>query len=244
MAQITAYKIKGGTPVKGEIQCLGAKNFATKAMVCALLGNSPTTLTNVPQIGDVDITKKLLETVGAKAIWVDDTTLNIDPTTVNTHKVTTPDSRNNRLPILLIPFLLHKYGQATVPTMGGCNIGKRKVDFHLTAAEMFGATVETKESGYYAKSNGRLQGTHYTMPYPSVGATESCLFLSVLSEGTSVIRNAAIEPEIMELITMLRSMGAIIFLNPNREIIIEGVEKLTGTNSLTQALVQLKAVCS
>ncbi len=230
MAQITAYKIKGGTPVKGEIQCLGAKNFATKAMVCALLGNSPTTLTNVPQIGDVDITKKLLETVGAKVTWVDDTTLNIDPTTVNTHKVTTPDSRNNRLPILLIPFLLHKYGQATVPTMGGCNIGKRKVDFHLTAAEMFGATVETKESGYYAKSNGRLQGTHYTMPYPSVGATESCLFLSVLSEGTSVIRNAAIEPEIMELITMLRSMGAIIFLNPNREIIIEGVEKLTGTN--------------
>ena len=66
MAEITAYKIKGGTPVTGEVQCLGAKNFATKAMVCALLGNSPTTLTNVPSIGDVDITKKLLETVGAK----------------------------------------------------------------------------------------------------------------------------------------------------------------------------------
>jgi UDP-N-acetylglucosamine 1-carboxyvinyltransferase len=230
MAEISAYKIKGGVPIKGEIQCLGAKNFATKAMVCSLLGNSPTTLTNVPAIGDVDITKKLLETVGAKVTWENETTLKIDPTTVNTHKVSTPDSRNNRLPILLIPFLLHKYGQAIVPHLGGCNIGKRNVDFHLSAAELFGAEVETKESGYHAKSKNRLQGTHYTMPYPSVGATETCLFLSVLAEGTSVIKNAAIEPEIQELITMLRSMGAVIFVNPNREIIIEGVESLTGTN--------------
>ncbi|MFT7433383.1 MAG: UDP-N-acetylglucosamine 1-carboxyvinyltransferase [Alphaproteobacteria bacterium] len=230
MAKISAYKVTGGTPVKGEVTCLGAKNFATKAMVCALLGNSPTILTNIPNIGDVDITKRLLETVGTKVTWVNETTLKIDPTTVNTCKVKTPDSRNNRLPILLIPFLLHKYGEASVPSMGGCNIGQRNVDFHLTAAELFGAKVEIKESGYYASSKGRLQSTHYELPYPSVGATESCLFLSVLAEGTSVIKNAAVEPEILELITMLRSMGAVIFLSPNREITIEGVESLTGTN--------------
>lgn len=229
MSQVSAYKIVGGGPVKGEIQCLGAKNFATKAMVCSLLGDTPTTLTNAPRIGDVEITANLLRSIGATVEWKDETTLFIDPAKVNTSKVTIADSRNNRLPVLLIPYLLHKFGHAEVPRMGGCKIGQRNVDFHLKAAELFGAELKDSRIGYEAISKGRLKGTHYTLPYPSVGATESCLFLSVLAEGTSKISNAAMEPEIMELITMLRSMGAVIFVHPNRDIVVEGVEKLSGT---------------
>lgn len=229
MSQVSAYKIVGGGPVKGEIRCLGAKNFATKAMVCSLLGNTPTTLTNAPRIGDVEITANLLRSIGASVEWKDETTLHINPESVNTSKVSIADSRNNRLPVLLIPYLLHKFGHAEVPRMGGCKIGKRNVDFHLKAAELFGATVQDSRTGYKAEVEGRLKAAHYTLPYPSVGATESCLFLSVLAEGTSKISNAAMEPEIMELITMLRSMGAVIFVHPNRDIVIEGVESLTGT---------------
>lgn len=225
-----AYQITGGQPVSGEIRCFGAKNFATKAMVAACLGDSPTVLTNMPPIGDVEITANLIKSFGATVEWVEENTLRIDPTTAHTHKVTTPDSRSNRLPILMLPVLLHKFGQAEIPRLDGCAIGKRAVDIHESAAIAFGAEISVKRSRFTATTNGkRLKGTQFELHYPSVGATETCLFLSVLAEGTSVIKNAAIEPEIMELITMLRSMGAVIFQSPNREIKIEGVPKLSGT---------------
>ena len=225
-----AYKVTGGKPVTGEIRCLGAKNFVTKAMVCSLLGDGPTILTNVPAIGDVDITKNLLESIGAKVKWMDATTLQIDPTKINTYKVNTPDSRSSRIPILLVPALLHRLGKASVPRVGGCKLGARQVDFHIEAAKLFGAEVKDTKTGYASSVKGkRLVGTHYEMPYPSVGATETFLFLASMAEGTSIISNAAVEPEIMELITMLRSMGAVIFLSPNREIRVEGVKKLSGT---------------
>lgn len=223
-----AYEIIGGKPVKGEITCLGAKNFATKAMVAACLGSSPTTLTNVPPIGDVEITIGLLKSIGVKVEWKGEKELFIDPTSIDTWKVEMPDSRNNRIPILLLPILLHRMGKAKIPQLGGCKIGERKVDFHTDAAIKFGARVEFTDEGYDATSEG-MQGCHFELPYPSVGATETCLYLSVLSKGTSVIKNAAVEPEIMEMITMLRSMGAVIFTTPTREIRIEGVEKLNGT---------------
>lgn len=230
MSDVLAYKIVGGRPVNGEMTCLGAKNFATKALVAACLADGPTTLTNVPQMGDVDITINLLKSIGIEVEWQSDKVLKIDPTPLSTYKVKQADSRHNRIPILLIPALLHKCGKAHVPHMGGCNIGDRKVDFHIEAARMFGATVDIKADGYEAHREKRLQGVHYELPYPSVGATETCLMLAVLAQGTTVIKNAAIEPEIIELITMLRSMGAVIFTSTNREIRIEGVEALKGTH--------------
>lgn len=229
MPIVQSYKIVGGTPVTGEITCYGAKNFTTKAMVAACLGNGPTTLTNVPPIGDVEITMGLLKSVGVTVDQLDETTLRINPTTMNTHKVTTPDSRSNRIPILMLPVLLHKYGHAEIPRLDGCDIGKRAVDIHESAVEAFGGEIEVDREHLSASTKKRLKGTTFRMHYPSVGATETCLFLSVMARGTSVIENAAIEPEIMALITMLRGMGAIIFVSPNREIRIEGVETLTGT---------------
>ncbi|RYG62049.1 MAG: UDP-N-acetylglucosamine 1-carboxyvinyltransferase [Alphaproteobacteria bacterium] len=224
------YKITGGNPVEGEITCYGAKNFATKAMVAACLGDGPTVLSNMPPIGDVDITMGLLKSVGVTVERLDEKTLRIDPRTMNTSKVTTPDSRSNRIPILMLPVLLHRFGEAMIPRLDGCDIGKRAVDIHESAVEAFGGEIEVDSEHLAATTKKKLKGTQFNLHYPSVGATETCLFLSVLARGTSVITNAAIEPEIMALITMLRGMGAVIFISPNREIRIEGVERLGGTN--------------
>lgn len=226
----SAYRIEGGYPVVGEITALGAKNFAIKAMVAALLGETPTTLTNVPPIGDVDITAELLTSVGVTVKRVDSQRMVIDPRTMHTSTVPVPHSGSNRAPILLLGVLLHRFTSVTVPVVGGCKIGARAVDFHLDAIRAFGGVVEETDEGYVAHRVKPLKGAQIHLPYPSVGATETCLYLSVLAEGRSVISNAAIEPEILELITMLRAMGAIIFTSSGREIRIEGVKKLSGTH--------------
>jgi UDP-N-acetylglucosamine 1-carboxyvinyltransferase len=223
-----AYRISGGEPVVGQIRALGAKNFATKAMVAALLADSPTELLNVPPIGDVGITRDMLAAIGVQ-VRAEDGAMRIDPAAMRSSSVPIPDSGSNRIPILLLGALLHRFAEVSVPVLGGCKIGERPVDFHLQAIEAFGGTVTTTEEGYVARRNGRLQGTQIKLPYPSVGATETCLFLGVLAQGRTVISNAAVEPEIVELITMLRSMGAVIFTSAGREIKIEGVEALQGT---------------
>ncbi|MEM7030086.1 MAG: UDP-N-acetylglucosamine 1-carboxyvinyltransferase, partial [Chloroflexota bacterium] len=229
MSQNFAYHIEGGQPVTGEITCLGAKNFSTKAMVAALLGNTPTTLTNVPPIGDIQITRDMLAAIGVSFVEEDKDTLKIDPSTLNLSAVPFPDSGSNRVPILLLSALLHRFDEVSVPVLGGCQIGERKVDFHLTAIEKFGGIVEDTADGFVARCKGRLKGANIELTYPSVGATETCLYLAVLAEGRSTISNAAVEPEIFELITMLRAMGAIIFTSSGREIRIEGVPNLNGT---------------
>ena len=226
-----AYLIEGGQPVVGEIQCLGAKNFATKAMVAALLSETtPTTLTNVPPIGDVDITTEMLHSIGVRVEAIDNGALIIDPSSLSQPEVSMPHTGANRIPILLLGVLLHRFERVMVPVVGGCQIGARKVDFHLQAIEDFGGKIEETSEGYIATRQGPLKGTHIKLPYPSVGATETCLFLGVRAEGRTIISNAAIEPEIFELITLLRSMGAVIFTSSGREIRIEGVKRLSGTH--------------
>ncbi|MFI5252157.1 MAG: UDP-N-acetylglucosamine 1-carboxyvinyltransferase [Bacteroidota bacterium] len=225
-----AYRINGGKPVIGEINCLGAKNLSTKAMVAAMMGDSPTTLSNVPPIGDVDITAEMLTSIGMKIVKGTKDSLRLDPSSMNTSDVPMPQTGSNRIPILLLGPLLHLYGKASIPVLGGCKIGARNVDFHIMAVRQFGGIVDQTDKGYVAGLKKKLKGTQITLPYPSVGATETCLFLGVLAEGRTVISNAAIEPEIFQLITMLRSMGAIIFTSPGRDIIIDGVKKLHGTN--------------
>ncbi len=223
------YKITGGTPVNGEIECMGAKNLVTKAMVASILAKSKTTLLNVPNIGDVDITIEMMESIGVTIQFNREKgELVIDPSTIDKNWINMPHSGSNRIPILLLGPLLHRFKEARVPVMGGCNIGARRVDFHLDAIEKFGGTVNTTEEGYSAHCN-QLTGCHVELPYPSVGATESCLFLSVLAKGDTVITNAAQEPEIQELITLLRALGAIIYTYPDRKIVIEGVNELQGT---------------
>ncbi len=229
MQDLISYRIRGGHPVRGEIKTLGAKNFATKAMVAALLSEKATTLTNVPPIGDTDITQEMLESVGVRVTRAGDT-MHIDPSAMKSSHVPTPHSGSNRIPILLLGALLHHWTEVFVPVLGGCKIGTRGVDFHLAAIRAFGGIIEETDDGFVARRYGKLRGAQINLPYPSVGATETSLYLAVLAEGRTVITNAAMEPEIFELITMLRSMGAIIFTTPNREIRIDGVRELNGTN--------------
>jgi UDP-N-acetylglucosamine 1-carboxyvinyltransferase len=225
----TAYRIEGGTQLHGEITCYGAKNFTTKAMIAALLGSTPTTLTNVPPIGDVEITADMLRSLGVTINWDKKSKkMVIDPSTAHDANVRQPHSGANRMPILMISALLHRFDQVSVPMLGGCIIGARGVDFHLDAIQDFGAKIIEDTEGYIAQKTKRLKGTHIQLKYPSVGATETCLFLSATAEGTSIIQNVAIEPEIMEIVTMLRAMGAVIFTDSGREFRIEGVADLKG----------------
>lgn len=224
------YEIVGGDPVFGEISCMGAKNLATKAIVASLLTFGKTILHNVPHIGDVEITERMLNSMGVITKWIEKNVLEIDSSTLNRASTVFPDSRTNRIPILLLSTMLHRFHEVSVPVVGGDGIGKRNVDFHIAALENFGAHVTLSNDCYTANVCGTLQACHVTLPYPSVGATETCIFLGVLARGTSVIENVAVEPEICELITMLRSMGAIIFSTSNRRIIIKGVEKLHSTS--------------
>ena len=224
-----SYKILGGEPIIGYVNCMGAKNLVTKAMVASLLSDEPTMLYNVPHIGEVEITAGMIRSAGAVIEWSQEGDMLIDSSLLSENKVALPDSRTNRIPILLLSVLLQRFGEAIVPIVGGDNIGARNIDFHLYALKNFGVEIEYRDGYYVARRLSKLKGCHIELKYPSVGATETCLFLSVLAEGTSVIKNVAIEPEIIELIAMLCSMGAVIFMTANREIIVHGVEKLHGT---------------
>jgi UDP-N-acetylglucosamine 1-carboxyvinyltransferase len=135
---------------------------------------------------------------------------------------------SSRIPILFCGPLLHQLGEAFIPDLGGCRIGDRPINFHLDALRRFGAVVEKLPSGIKLSAPGGLHGAHVALPYPSVGATEQTLLTAVRAEGVTELRNAAIEPEIMDLIAILQKMGAIISVEPNRVILIEGVKELRG----------------
>lgn len=221
-----AYKIHGGTRLKGEIQIRGAKNAVTKEMVAALLASGKTVLENIPNIGDVEVTAEILSSLGCIIDWDRDAgVLQIETNTLSTPTVPAQYSGINRIPILMVGPLLHRFGRAEIPVMGGCKIGSRPIDFHLKGVESLGAQVTYEEDKYIFHAN-HLKGAHIELPYPSVGATENIMMTAVCAEGTTVISNAAIEPEIVDLALFLQSMGAIIHLDTHRTWVIQGVKKL------------------
>ncbi len=133
----------------------------------------------------------------------------------------------NRIPILFMGPLLNRVGEANVPLVGGCRIGDRPVDFHVDGLEAMGAEIEYSPTSFVARSN-RLVGCHHRLPYPSVGATENLVLAAVTAKGTTVIENAAMEPEVIDLILFLQQMGAVILVDVDRRIIVEGVDVLHG----------------
>ncbi|MEV7694718.1 UDP-N-acetylglucosamine 1-carboxyvinyltransferase [Microbacterium sp. NPDC089189] len=223
--------IRGGRALSGTVEVKGAKNLVTKAMVAALLGESPSTLRDVPEISDVAVVRSLLEVHGVRVVEGDEPgSLVLDPRDVESAHMEEIDAHAgaSRIPILFCGPLLHRLGQAFIPDLGGCRIGDRPIDFHLDALRKFGATVEKLPSGIRLSAPRGLHGANIHLPYPSVGATEQVLLTAVRAEGVTELRNAAIEPEIMDLIALLQKMGAIISYEPNRVILIEGVPKLNG----------------
>jgi len=224
--------VHGGTPLHGSIEVRGAKNFVSKAMVAALLGEEPSRLLNVPQIRDVTVVTGLLELHGVTVDLADPATgeLRLDPSNVERAAVADIDAHagSSRIPILFCGPLLHRLGQAFIPDLGGCMIGGRPINYHLDVLRQFGAMVEKKPQGISLTAPQRLQGTKLELPYPSVGSTEQVLLTAVRAEGVTELRNAATEPEIMDLIAVLQKMGAIISVDTDRVIRVEGVDRLGG----------------
>jgi len=222
--------IHGGKPLRGRIEVRGAKNLVTKAMVAALLSESPSVLKGVPEISDVHVVSGLLKAHGVDITELEPGVLRLDPSAVKGAHFAEIDAHagSSRIPILFCGPLLHQLGEAFIPDLGGCRIGDRPIDFHLDALRAFGAIVEKSYQGIHLTAPHKLKGALIELPFPSVGATEQVLLTAVRAEGTTELKNAAIEPEIMDLIAILQKMGAIISVEPNRVIVIEGVEKLDG----------------
>jgi len=219
------YKITGDKPLSGIIDAKGAKNSATKCMVATLLNPEKNVLENFPRSGETEITKELCERIGAK-VTIEGSVCKLETKNIERHSV--PElSRKNRIPILALSPLLHRSGIAEVPLVGGDNLGARPVNFHLSALSKMGAKIEIKKNSYVAKAK-RLKGTAIDLPYPSVGATENIILAGVLARGKTIIKNAATEPEVIDLVKMLQKMGAIIELGTSRVITIEGVKNLKG----------------
>ena len=227
MSQIT---VRGGKPLVGRVEVRGAKNLVTKAMVAALLGDAPSELRGVPHISDVEVVSKLLQLHGVKIEHSDDGTMSLDPTNVKSARMVDIDAHagSSRIPILFCGPLLHQLGEAFIPDLGGCHIGDRPIDYHLEVLRNFGAVIDKQPNGIRLSAPEGLKGAKISLPYPSVGATEQVLLTSVRAEGLTELSGAAVEPEIMDLIAILQKMGAIISVDTDRVIRVEGVKTLGG----------------
>jgi len=223
--------INGGRPLQGRIELKGAKNLVTKAMVAAILGETPSVLRDVPDISDVRVVRGLLEVHGVKVTdGAVEGELLLDPVNVESAHMADIDAHagSSRIPILFCGPLLHRLGEAFIPDLGGCRIGDRPIDYHLEVLRQFGAIVDKLPSGIRISAPNGLKGAKVKLPYPSVGATEQVLLSAVRAEGITELSGAAIEPEIMDLINILQKMGAIITVDTDRVIRIEGVDRLDG----------------
>jgi UDP-N-acetylglucosamine 1-carboxyvinyltransferase len=220
-------KICGGKPLEGKIKAAGAKNAVTKILVASLLSDKKCVLNNVPDIAEVEITVDLCQEIGSDINWDRETgILEIVTKELKTSYIPQRFSGSNRIPILMIGALLSRTDEdIIVPTAGGCKIGKRPVDFHIAALEKLGATIEyremKKEGAYFARAHTGLKGTLIELPYPSVGATENTILAATRAKGVTVIKNAAIEPEVIDLILFLQKLGAIISVDVDRTIRIQ-----------------------
>ncbi len=220
--------VAGNRPLHGTIAVRGAKNAISKEMVATLLTDEPCVLRNVPAIRDVEIVANMLTDMDVTVTRSEDT-VTINPETVHPLSFEKLDRYvgASRIPILLCGPLLVRHGETVLPAPGGDEIGERRIDFHVHALRCLGATV-TEEPWGLRVSAKQLRGTKIALDYASVGATEQILLSAVCAKGTTEIDNAAIEPEIMDLIAVLQKMGALISVEPDRVITIEGVDSLRG----------------
>lgn len=220
------FLIKGGQPVSGTVELSGAKNAASKMMIAALLTDELVVIHNVPLQRETEITEEILKSIGAVTSR-EGHTLKIqfcDPKGCEVKGL----SEKNRISVLAMSPILHRFGEAFVPMVSGDKVGPRPVNWHIMALEKMGAQIENVSDGWVARAPEGLSGGLIELPYPSVGATETSIYASVLANGRTMIRNAAIEPEIVELVKMLQNMGAVIEIGAGRDIEITGVKKLHG----------------
>ena len=220
--------VKGGTELNGQIQIAGAKNAALTLMPATLLSEEPLTLTNAPRLSDIKTMTQLLQSLGAEVTALQDGKVQVMSThgTINT----TADYdivRKMRASNLVLGPLLAREGHAIVSLPGGCAIGARPMDIHTDGLTKMGAEIDLRDGYLHAKAmGGRLKGAVIDFPFASVGATENIMMAATLAKGTTVINNAAREPEIIDLADCLRRMGAQIDGGGTHTITIQGVDRL------------------
>ena len=223
--------IEGGVPLHGEVVVSGAKNAALPILCAGLLAETPFTLTGVPELRDVASTLKLLDTMGVK-VSKDGDQVTLDASDVASFEATYEMVKTMRASILVLGPLLARFGTARVSLPGGCAIGSRPVDLHIKGLQAMGAAMHITH-GYIQAStlhlpNRRLQGAKYYMDVVTVTGTENLMMAAALAQGTTVLENAAKEPEVVDLAECLNKMGAKITGAGTDTITIEGVERLTG----------------
>ncbi len=221
--------LRGGRPLAGEVAIRGAKNSLPKIMVASLLTGEPCVLRNVADIVDVAIVSDLIRELGGEVRTLEPGVLQIHTAGLRpmSRQTLREFSGKSRIPILTCGPLLARFGEAPVPSLGGCRIGSRPVDFHIRALQELGAALHEEASNAHLACE-RLQGNKIRLDYPSVGATEQVILAAVRAEGVTELSNAAMEPEIMDLIMVLQKMGATISVDVDRVITIVGVRNLKG----------------
>lgn len=220
--------IVGGTPLKGNIRVSGSKNAALPILAATLLVNEPVTLSNVPHLRDVTTILNLLGGMGASLTVDEKLNITIDNQALDDFSAHYELVRTMRASILVLGPLLSRYRQAYVSLPGGCAIGSRPVNLHIQGMQAMGAEVSIENGYIKAKVNGRLKGANLLLDTVTVTGTENLMMAAVLAEGTTIIKNAAREPEVQELANFLNSLGAKISGIGTDTLTIEGVDRLCG----------------
>jgi UDP-N-acetylglucosamine 1-carboxyvinyltransferase len=226
---LDAFKVIGGKPLRGEVTISGAKNAALPILMSALLSKTPVVFRNVPQLNDILTTVKLLGQLGAKTQWLNDETIRIDASNITECCAPYDLVKTMRASILVLGPLLARMGHAEVSLPGGCAIGARPVNLHIQGLKAMAADIDVENGYIVAKKQGRLVGANIFMDVVSVTGTENLMMAAALADGTTVIENAAREPEVVDLANCLIGMGAKITGAGTNTLTIEGVEELRGT---------------
>ena len=222
-------KIIGGTPLHGEITISGAKNAALPILCAVLLTSEPVILRNVPALNDVKTTIRVLEQLGVKSQWLSEDTIQLQADEIISYEAPYELVKTMRASILVLGPLLARFGQAKVSLPGGCAIGQRPVDQHIKGLEALSADIKV-EHGFVVAQAERLIGASIRTDMVTVGGTEQFLMSAALAKGTTVLENAAREPEVVDLAELLIAMGAKITGHGTDRIVIEGVDKLHGAD--------------
>lgn len=221
------YIVDGCSPLHGSIRLGGAKNVSYKLMIAALLGSEESRILNFSHISDVNLVKDVINSLGARAYNAGERTLFVDPSKLDSYEITPEYGEGSRASTMFLAPLLNKFGKAILPFPGGDRIGKRPIDRHLDGLRAMGAKFKFTDDLLIAETSG-LKGTTYRFAKSTHTGTETLIMAAVLAEGTTVLENAAEEPEIDDMISFLNKMGAHIRRRAHRVIEIEGVKKLSG----------------
>jgi len=219
--------VSGGHPLRGTVRINGAKNSAVALLPASILADSVVTIDGLPDISDVVTLNSILEEIGAKIIRDDNKTVHIDPSTITVKEIPNGKVKKLRASYYLMGAMLGKFKQATIGLPGGCYLGPRPIDQHIKGFEALGAKV-TNENGSIKLYADELHGARIYLDVVSVGATINIMLAAVLANGRTTIENAAKEPEIIDVATLLTNMGAIIKGVGTDIIRIDGVDKLHG----------------